>query len=186
MLSSLSKFHIQNSTQQRDSFVSSLSLSLSLFNFRYISASSFLFSSLYTDTHFSVTYIYFLTTNDSMNSAVAPQSTHTALTIVSVSDTQCYAFYNLSLPVCYDTPVFLYSDAALTALDFSTILSPSALLQPNSDVPPCSLVHRQQITVAVLVTPHILDSRRYISWFTSLIIANFAVSVTLSSTAVRY
>jgi hypothetical protein len=77
--------------------------------------------------------------------------------------------------LCYENPVILYSDAVRTVLNFSTILSPSALPQPNSDLPPCSLVHRQQRAVTILVTPHILDSRRYISWFASLIITNFVV-----------
>jgi hypothetical protein len=77
--------------------------------------------------------------------------------------------------VCYENPVILYAGAARTVLSFNTILFPSALFQPNSDVPPCSLVHRQQRAVTTLVTPHILDSRRYISWFTSPTITNFLV-----------
>ena len=77
--------------------------------------------------------------------------------------------------VCYENPVILYSNVARTVLNFNTILFSSGVFQPNSDVPPCSLVHRQQTVVTILVTPHILDSRRYFSWFTSLIITNFLV-----------
>jgi len=157
----LSKLYIQYRTQQCDSIVFSLSLFSVLDTFLNLSPFQFSLHRHALLSHLSISA--YGERRDQF--ALAPQSTRTALTIVSVNDTQCYEFDNLSLPVCgqfcYEIPVFLYSDAALTVLDFSTILSPSILLQLNSDIPPCSLVHRQQIAVALLVTPHILNSRRF-------------------------